>query len=264
MNGKIISISNSKGGVGKTTTTVNLGTALARQGYKVLCCDCDPQGNFSAALGLKPDTITTTIANLMMSVIEDNGSETESLTNCCIIHHNGLDIIPSNLKLSAVEISLISAMSRETILKKILTPLRLRYDFILLDCLPSLGMLTINALAACDSVIIPLEAHYLSYEGLELILRTISQVKRNINNGLTVEGIIFTKYQSHTNFCRSIRELVEREYGENIHIFKDMIGHSIRVAEASAVGVSIFDHDPQNSVAKAYQNIALEVAGHEK
>ena len=125
MNGKIISISNSKGGVGKTTSCVNLASALARQGYKVLCCDMDIQGNLGAALGLKPDTISATIANLMLSVIEDNSSEVESLTESCIIHHNGLDIIPSNLKLSAVEISLISAMSRETVLKKILTPLRL-------------------------------------------------------------------------------------------------------------------------------------------
>ena len=224
----------------------------------------DPQGNLSAALGLKPDTIKTTIANLMMSVIEDSCSETESLTNSCIIQRNGFDIIPSNLKLSAVEISLMSTMSRETVLKKILTPLRSRYNFILLDCMPSIGLITINALAASDSVIIPLEVHYLSCEGLELILRTISQVKRNINNALTIEGILFTKYQSHTNFCRSIRELVEREYGESIHIFKDMISHSIKVAEASAIGVSIFDHDPRNSTVVAYQNIAMEVAGHEQ
>ena len=254
---KITALCNQKGGVGKTVTAVNLGIGLAREGKRVLLADIDPQGSLTASLGYqRPDQMENTMAEILGRVISDEPQAPDE----GIIHHaEGVDLLPANIELSGLEVTLVNTMSRETILRDYLNSVRDRYDVILLDCCPSLGMLTINALAAADEVIIPAQAHYLSLRGMEQLIRTISNVKRKINPALEIAGILITMADMRTNYSREIIELLRNTYGSKLRIFDSIIPLSIRAAETSAEGKSIYLHDPAGKVSAAYTALTQEV-----
>ena len=251
MNASIIGLVNQKGGTGKTTTCVNLGIALAREGKKVLIADCDPQGSATISLGhSQPDTLPVTLTDLMGKVLNDAPLSPEE----GILHHEeGVNILPANITLAG------NAMSRETTLKQVLANYSKEYDHILLDCGPSLGMLTINALAAADRIIIPVQAQYLSAKGVEQLLATVARVKRNINHKLRIDGVLLTMVDSRTNNSREIASLLRSTYGSRIKVFDTEIPRSVRAAEISAEGKSIFAHDPAGKVAQAYHALTKEV-----
>lgn len=236
---------------------VNLGIGLAREGKKVLLVDVDSQGSLTASLGYQqPDQIENTLATVLGHIIMDE----PMIPGEGIIHHKeGIDLLPANIELSGLEVTLVNTMSRETILREYLNSVREQYDIILLDCCPSLGMLTINALAAADDVVIPMMAHYLSIKGMEQLIRTISNVKRKINPKLDIAGILITMADMRTNYSRDIVDLLRNAYGGSVRIFDSIIPLSIRAAETSAEGRSIFLHDPAGKVSIAYAALTREV-----
>ena len=246
----------------KTTTTVNLGVGLAQEGKKVLLCDLDPQSSLTVSLGYpQPDQISVTMADLMTRVVMDKPIMAQE----AILHHaEGVDLLPASIELSGMEVSLINAMSRETILRQVLSEVKPQYDFVLIDCMPSLGMLTINALAAADSVLIPVQAHYLPAKGLEQLLQTISKVRRQINPDLRIEGVLLTMVDSRTNYARDISNLIRETYGGKLKVFATDIPLSVRAAEISAEGKSIYAHDPKGKVAAAYKELTKEALHDEK
>ena len=253
----VIAITNQKGGTGKTTTCENLGVGLAMEGKKVLVVDVDPQSSLTISMGWpKPDELDTTLATLMGKVLEDKPIQPGE----GILHHaEGVDLIPSSIELAGMEVGLVNAMSREKVLKQVLEVNKRSYDFILLDCTPSLGMLTINALAAADSALIPVQAQYLPAKGLEQLLQTINKVRRQINPRLRIEGILMTMTDSRTSFGKEIDALVRQAYGGKIKVFAQGIPRSVRAAETSAEGRSIYAHDPKGKVAEAYRALTKEV-----
>ena len=259
---RTIAIANQKGGVGKTTTTVNLGIGLARQGKKVLLLDFDSQGSLTESLGFsQPDNLAVTISTKMAEAMGDGITNPQE---GILEHSEGIYLMPANIELSGMEVSLVNAMGRERILKEYITQLKGKYDYVLIDCSPSLGMLTINALSAVDSVIIPVEAQYLPLKGLEQLLKTIGIVKRQINPNLQIEGILPTKVDERTNFSKEIVSLLKETYGGKIRVFENYIPVSIRVAETSVVGKSIYTYDKNGKAAEAYENFAKEVLKNEK
>lgn len=257
-NCKVIALTNQKGGVGKTTTAVNLGVSLTQQGKKVLLVDADAQANLTMSLGYpRPDDLPISLATIMQDIIVDNPIDVQK----GILHHGeGVDLIPSNIELSGLEVRLINAISRERVLKTCINEVKKNYDYVLIDCMPSLGMLTINALAAANSVIIPTQPHYLSAKGLELLLRSVSKVKRQINPHLRIDGILMTMVMPRTNISKEVTALVKSAYGQNIKVFDAQIPHSIRAVEATAEGKSIFAYDKSGKVAAAYEQFGKEVA----
>ena len=241
MNPTVLATVNQKGGVAKTTSCINIGAAMAREGKKVLLVDTDPQASMTISLGNQ----------------QPPGEG--------ILHHpEGIDLLPANIALAGTEVSLVNAMSRETILKQVLARNRQDYDCIIIDCMPSLGMLTINALAAADRVIIPVQAHYLSAKGLEQLLQTIAKVRRQMNPKLKIDGILMTMVDGRTNNAKEITTLIRETYGSKIKVFETAIPHSVRAAEASLTGKSIFEYDPGGKVAQAYRALTKEVLQLEK
>lgn len=254
---KVIAIANQKGGVGKTTTACNLGIGLAKKGKRVLLIDADAQGSLSASLGYsEPDTLETSLATIMTRIIND---EAISYDEGILHNAEGVDLMPGNIELSVLEVSLMNVMSRERILCEYISIIREHYDYILIDCMPSLGMITLNALACADSVLIPVQAAYLPIKGLQQLITTIGKVKRQLNPKLDIEGIVLTMVDCRTNYTKEIISLLKETYGVNIHIFSNYIPTSIRAAETSAEGVSIYSHDPKGKVSAAYMALTEEV-----
>ena len=253
----VIVVTNQKGGVGKSTTCENLGIGLAMEGKKVLLVDTDPQGSLTISMGWQqPDELPTTLSTLMQKAMNDQPIQPGE----GILHHaEGVDLIPANIELAGLEVALVNSMNREKMLKQVLESAKREYDYILLDCMPSLGMLTINALAAADTTLIPIQAQYLSAKGLEQLLQTVGKVRRQINPKLKIEGILLTMTDSRTNYGKQIDTLIRQAYGSKIKVFDQTIPRSVRAAETSAAGKSIFQHDPKGKVAEAYQSLAREV-----
>ena len=256
-NCKTIAICNQKGGVGKTTSTVNLGVGLAMQGKKVLLIDADPQGDLTTCLGWNDaDNLQNTLSDKMMEVVQ--GKENNPFNG--ILHHKeGVDLMPSSSDLFDFEISLVTAMNREVILKSYLSEVKDKYDYILIDCSPSLGMMTLNSLSAADSVIIPVQAHYLPAKCMTQLLRTVNKVKRHINPNLKIDGILLTIVDNRTNLAKSTVDALRENFGSHIRIFKSQIPMTVKAAEVASKGKSIYAYEPNSTVSKAYTEFTKEV-----
>lgn len=254
---KIIAIANQKGGTAKTTSTVNLGVGLANRGKRVLLVDADPQGDLTTALGwTEADNLDVTLTTQMERIIRDEPFDCHE----GILHHEeGVDLVPTNIELSAMEMMLVNAMSREVTLKNYLSGLKREYDYILIDCMPSLGMLTINALAAADSVIIPVQAHYLPLKGMAQLTKTIGRVQRQINPSLKVDGVVLTLADMRTNLARATADSLKQNYGRIVKVYQTVIPVSVKTAETSAAGKSIYAYDKNGAAAKAYADFTREV-----
>ena len=252
MDTQIISLANQKGGVGKTTTAINLGIGLARQGKNVLLLDADPQGDLTKCLGVKdPKALRHTIATCMDHLIAHGEEDKPSdfvYTDAIRQHDEGVDFIPANAGLAATEVTLVNSMSRETVLRQYLDVVKQEYDYVLIDCRPSLGLTVINALTAADSVIIPSAPDFLSTKGLNLLIRTISRVRRQINPKLKIDGILMTMVDGRTNNAKSIIASLRSTLGGSVRVFDTEIPRSVRAAEASGEGKSIFAFDPKSRV----------------
>ena len=255
--GKTIFIGARKGGVGKTVTTANLGVGLARHGKRTLLIDSDSQHSLTVSLGVtEPEKLEVTLETIMTNII----NERRFLPSDGIIHHpEGVDFLPANNNLTGIELALSPLIGRETVLRQYIEMVKPLYDFILIDTPPTIDLMTINALASSDSVIIPVVPKYLDAKGLELLLKSIAQIRRHVNPQLSICGILLTMVDKRTNFTKEIIGAIEDAYGEDIRIFNDYIPQSIRAAEASATGKSIFTHAPNGKVSAAYNSLAGEV-----
>jgi chromosome partitioning protein len=254
---KVIAISNQKGGVTKTTTTANLGVALALSGKKVLLCDLDPQADLSCSLGYTDtDSLDVTMATALGKLIEDEPLE----PTAGILHHaEGVDVMPSSIELSGLEMVLVTAMSREFTLKRWLDGVKGAYDYVLIDCMPSLGMITINALTAADQVLIPVQSHFLPAKGMVQLIKTVNKVKRQVNPNLKIAGILITLVDNRTNLAKNTIEAIKQGYGGHIPIFKSQIPLAVSAAETPMSGKSLFSYDAKSKVAQAYAELAQEV-----
>lgn len=255
-----IAVCNQKGGVGKTTTAVNLGVGLAREGYRVLMVDTDPQADLTTCLGwMKQDEMENTLAQLMQrSLVEDI-----DLHDVVLKNGEGVDLIPSNIELSAMELQLVTVMSREMCLRNLLQSVQNDYDYIIIDCMPHLGMLTINALTAEDKVLIPLPQEYLATKGMTQLIQTISNVRRHTNPNLEVDGILITLVDARRRTLISeMNTLIREDFGKYIRVYNQSIPAGVAATKASSTGKSVYKFDPRSKVAEAYRNFTKEVISH--
>jgi chromosome partitioning protein len=248
---RVIAMANQKGGVGKTTTTINLGAALAEQGKRVLLIDVDPQGSLGVGLGVEPHALDVTIYNLLM---QDGAGLDEALVETAI---EDLHLLPANIDLAAAELLLVQEVAREQALERIVQRLRYRYDHILIDCPPSLGLLTINGLTAADGVIVPLECEYFALRGMSLLMQTLDRVRSRLNPELELEGIIATMFDQRTIHSREVLERVRDAFGDVV--FDTTVTKTIRFAEAPVAGEPILSYAPRSRGADAYRELAREV-----
>ena len=254
---KVIAIANQKGGVGKTTTTVNLGIGLANLGKKVLCIDADSQGNLAISLGVKePDYLEYTLANVIRDICDEKEIENK---RGILTHKEKVDFLPANIELADVEVQLINVIGREMMLKKYIEKVQDDYDYIIIDCSPNLGMITINALTAADAVIIPVQASYLPIKGLQQLIKTIGRVKRQLNPKLAIEGILITMVDGRTNYSKDIIEILNEQYGNAVRVFENTIPRSVKQDETAVSATSIYKYAKNSNVAKSYKNFVDEV-----
>ena len=248
--GRIIAITNQKGGVGKTTTAINLSACLAEAGQRVLAVDFDPQGNTTSGLGLEKGNLDNTVYELLMG---------ECKLEECIFQsvQERLDVMPSDMDLSGAEIELLDIQNKESILKAYLEKVEDKYDFIIIDCPPSINLLTINALTAADTVIVPIQCEYYALEGLSQVLKTVALVQKKMNPHLEIEGVVFTMYDSRTNLSLEVVENVKEHLNQNI--YKTIIPRNVRLAEAPSYGMPINQYDSRSSGAESYRLLAAEV-----
>lgn len=248
--GKIISLANQKGGVGKTTTSINLAAALAAEGKHVLLIDADPQANTSSGLGIEIRELKHTIYECLVSDIDPQSAIVPtSLSN--------LELIPSHIDLVGAEIEMLNIENRENILKRVLSKLRASYDYILIDCSPSLGLITINALTASDSVIIPVQCEFFALEGIAKLLNTIKIIKSNLNPALRIEGFLLTMYDGRLRLSMQVHDEVRRHFGDLV--FDTVIARNVRLSEAPSHGMSVLEYDRHSRGAKNYINLAKEL-----
>ncbi len=259
---KTIAIANQKGGVGKTCTTVNLGVRLADYGYRVLLVDLDAQANLTMSLGWhSPDELSVTVATMLHKTINE---ESIASREGILTHQEGIDLLPSSIQLSGFDATLNNELGRESVLRQYLHGIEDQYDFILIDCMPSLNVLTVNALVAANSVIVPTQPQYFSMAGLQMLFQTIQRVQRKLNPALQVEGVLVTMMDRRPLFTRDLVSKLRENYGEHIRVFEAEIPTSIRLVESGAKGKSIFAYDPNGKAADAYDMVAREVMNHER
>ena len=247
---RTIAVANQKGGVGKTTTTVNLGACLAYLGQRVLCVDMDPQGHTSVGFGIEKERVDRTVYQLLMG----RATARETVLPSAI---DRLFVLPANIQLAAAEVELLSELAREVRLRDALTPIKEQFDYILIDCPPSLGQLTVNALAAADSVLVPIQGEYYSLEGLAQLLNTIRAIRERINPGLRLEGILMTMFDARTNLGTQVADEVRRHFGDRV--YQVTVPRNVRLSEAPSHGQPIIAYDPRSRGAEAYLLLAKEV-----
>ena len=254
---RVIAVANQKGGVGKTTTTINLGSALAEEGHRVLLIDLDPQASMTTAFGIEPDGLEMSLYDVFQAALQDR--DHPRLSDAARRTAEGCDLVPANLTLSAVDLDLLNAMSGEFVLRDLVARLRNRHDYVLIDCPPNLGLLTINALAAANEVLIPLQTEYLPMKGLKLLLNTISKAQHKLNPRLRITGIVFTMVEPRTLHSREVVESVQGVFEGRVRIFSSSIRRSVKLKEGTVASQSILAYAPQSEVAQAYRALAKEI-----